>query len=248
MAPQRVAEAQLWATRDRDDSARQELVRRHLPLARSLAGRYRSSNEPFDDLVQVAALALVKAVRRFDPERGRPFAAFAAPTILGELKRHFRDTGWSVHVARGALELALRVQNGVSELQAAHGRSPSVPDLAAHLGLSADEVLEGLEAAQAHYADSLDVPVGGADSEDSQSAALVDHMGGLDGAYADVELRSAFSDVVRRLPAPERRALVLRLRRGLKQSEIADIMDISQMSVSRMLRRAGERLRGEMEV
>ena len=221
---------------------RDELVRRHLPLARLLAARYRNPNEPFDDLVQVASLGLVKAVTRFDPEFGRPFIAFAAPTILGELKRHFRDTSWSVHVPRGVLELSLKVQAGADELAGTTNRSPSIPELAAHLEIDTEQVLEGLETAAARYADSLDAPVASVDPGDPGATSGIERLGEIDVGYDAVEVRTSLSSAMRMLPREERRALVLRLAHGLRQSEIAERLDCSQMHVSRLLRRAGTRL------
>jgi RNA polymerase sigma-B factor len=244
---ERCSDAELWARRAGEPAAREELVRRHLGLARGLAARYRNPREPFDDLVQVASLGLVNAVKRFDPERGRPFVAFAAPTILGELKRYFRDTSWAVHVARGSLELALRVQTGAETLARRDGRSPSVPELAAHLGLSAEQVLEGLEAAGAHYADSLDAPARSGDGDGPAATTVLEQLGREDAAYDDVELNSSLSATLRRLPRDERQALILRLGDDLKQSEIAELLGCSQMHVSRLLRRAGDRLRAELD-
>ncbi|HLI60607.1 MAG TPA: SigB/SigF/SigG family RNA polymerase sigma factor [Solirubrobacteraceae bacterium] len=240
-------DSELWHRRADDPAAREELVRRHLPLARRLAARYRNRHEPLEDLVQVASLALVKAVERFEPERGRPFVAFAAPTILGELKRHFRDTSWAAHVNRGALELALQVQGAVEELSRQTGRSPSVADLAVHLELDAERVLEGLEAGAAHYADSLDVAAPGADDDDARAATVLDHLGSEDAGYEEVEMRGSLGPALARLPHAERQALALRLDHGLKQSEIAARLGCSQMHVSRLLRRAGERLRAELD-
>ena len=238
---------ELWRRRAHDPAAREELIRRHLPLARRLAARYRNQHEPFDDLVQVASLGLVKAVGRFEPERGRPFVAFAAPTILGELKRHFRDTSWAVHVPRGALELALRVQAAVEELSRSTGQSPSVVDLARYLGIDYERVLEGLEAATAHYADSLDVPGRAGEDDDSPAATTLERLGAEDTAYDDVDVASSLQRALSRLPHEERRALVLRLEQGLKQSEIAAVLGCSQMHVSRLLRHGGQRLRAELD-
>jgi RNA polymerase sigma-B factor len=238
----RLPDPVLWARRDSHEGAREELIRRHLPLARGLAARYRNPNEPFDDLVQVASLGLVKAVTRFDPEMGRPFVAFAAPTILGELKRHFRDTSWSVHVPRGALELSLRVQAGADSLVQATGRSPSIAELAAHLEIDAEQVLDGLETAGAHYADSLDAPAPGGDS-DADMVSVGDRIGDVDQAYDDIEMITSLGVAMRRLPNEERQALTLRLEQQLKQSEIAEMLGCSQMHVSRLLRRAAGRLR-----
>jgi RNA polymerase sigma-B factor len=243
----RLPDAELWPLRESEDAARAELIRRHLPLARGLAARYRNPNEPFDDLVQVASLGLVKAVTRFDPAMGRPFIAFAAPTILGELKRHFRDTSWSVHVPRGALELSLKVQAGAEDLARNTGRSPSITELAAHLELDTERVLDGLETAGAHYSDSLDAPAAGGDESDAGTISVGDRLGEVDHAYDDVEVRSSLAIAMRQLPLDERRALVLRLEHGLKQSEIAELLGCSQMHVSRLLRRAGSRLRETFE-
>src|SRR5580700_3428732 len=138
-----------------DRNARDELVTRFLPLARKLARRYAGAREPFEDLLQVASLGLVKAVDRYDSERGTAFTSFAVPTILGELKRYFRDLGWSVHVPRGAQERALKVEEAQQKLTLKHGRSPSVPQLAEYLELSIEEVLDGLETAVAHHSVSL---------------------------------------------------------------------------------------------
>lgn len=233
----------LWPLRADRPAARDELVRRNLPLARKLASRYANPNEPFDDLFQVASLGLVKAVNRFDPSFERPFAAFATPTILGELRRHFRDTGWSLHVPRGAQELAQRVQKAVGQLTDRHGRSPLVHELAVYLELSAEEVLLGIEAAHGHFAGSLDAPVRGLDSGDSEPATLLSETGTVDTGYSLVETSTVLSDGIRQLPYAEREALVLRLEYDLTQTEIATRLGCSQMQVSRLLRQAANRLR-----
>ncbi len=216
----------------------EELVRRFLPMARGLAARYNSANEAYEDLVQVASLGLLQAINRFDPDRGSPFSAFAVPTVLGELKRHFRSTGWAVHVARGAQELAQRVDLARRELVELTGREPRVPELAAYAGLEVDDVRQGLIAGAAHHASSLDTPLG----DDPEAGTLVDMIGGEDQAFS---LRETVIDLqagTARIPAQERRALWLRVSMGLKQREIAEQMGCSQMQVSRLLRRAGERL------
>jgi RNA polymerase sigma-B factor len=236
----------LWSRRDEDPAARDELIRRNLPLARALAARYINPNEPFDDLVQIASLGLVKAVDRFDTAFGRPFAAFATPTILGELRRHFRDSGWSVHVPRGAQELALRVQKAVGELTDRQGRSPLVHELAVYLELSVEEVLNGLDAAHAHYATSLDAPAGRHDEPEPET--LLDQTGAVDPGYALVETGSTIVAGIDRLPDEQRDAMVLRLGHDLTQGEIAARMGCSQMQVSRLLRRAAHQLRGEIAV
>lgn len=238
----------LWRERLISSSARDELVRRHLGLARSLAARYRNANDPFEDLVQVASLGLVKAVDRFDPTFGTPFAAFAAPTILGELRRYFRDTSWSLHVPRGAKELALDVQVAAAELAESAGSTPTVLELAAYMGRPTEQVIDGLETAQAHFAASLDAPLGAADPGDGETATLLDRAGNEEQGYGIVELSASLRSAMGHLPHQERRALELRLGRDLKQSEVAAVMGCSQMQVSRLLRRATRRLREEMDL
>ncbi len=233
----------LWRLRGAAPVVRDELVRRHLPLARKLAVRYQNPHEPFEDLVQVANLGLLNAVDRYDAERGVPFGAYATPTILGELKRHFRNTGWAAHVPRAAQELAQRVQRAVGELTERHGRSPEVAELAQFLELDVEEVLEGLESAQAHYSDSLDAPVAEGMAEPT---TLGDTLGTVDEGYALFETASSLSGGISQLPYLERTALTLRMQGDLKQSEIARAMGCSQMQVSRLLRRAGDRLRDQL--
>jgi RNA polymerase sigma-B factor len=228
--------------RECDDRwARDALIDRYQPLARRLARRYLTSAEPFDDLVQVASVGLVAAVDRFDPRRGVPFTGFAIPTILGELKRYFRDTGWSAHVPRGAQEAALRVEDAAQQLAARTGRAPNVGELAQYLELDAEQVLAGLEAGSAHFAMSLDAPVATPDTEDREP--LHAQVGEVEDGYALVEMTASLAAALPRLPYLERRALTLRLRDNLKQTEIAAQLNCSQMQVSRLLRRAGTRLR-----
>jgi RNA polymerase sigma-B factor len=233
----------LWPARHVLPAARDELVRRHLPLARKLASRYQNPHEPFEDLVQVATIGLIGALDRYEPERQVPFGAYATPTILGELKRHFRNTGWAAHVPRPAQELAQQVQRAVGELTQQHGRSPEVAELAQFLELDVEQVLDGLESAQAHYSDSLDAPT----AEDvPEATTLGETLGVLDDGYALIETASSLSGGIERLPYLERRALTLRIRGDLKQSEIAKAMGCSQMQVSRLLRRAADRLRDQL--
>jgi len=237
----------LWAERETSPSARDELVRRHLALAEGLAARYRNVNDPFEDLVQVATLGLIKAVDRFDPDFGASFVSYAAPTILGELKRYFRDTGWSLHVPRGAKEAALEVRNAADELVDATGRSPTVTEIAIHLGRRTEDVVAALEAANAHFADSLDAPLSGSD-DDSLDITLLDHAGAADDGYGLSEMRASLPSAISRLPYHERRALELRMREAMTQTEIATQLGCSQMHVSRLLRRAAERMREHMQL
>jgi RNA polymerase sigma-B factor len=216
-------------------------VRRHLPLARALAARYGRTQEPFDDLVQVASLGLVKAIDRFDPDRGLAFSSFAVPTILGELKRHFRDKGWSVHLPRGLQELVLRVQRADAQLSARSGRSPTVVEIAEYLSVDTEAVLEALEATAAHTATSLDAPI---ESETPEDAATPhDTIGAEDDRYALVDASASLADAMRTLRKTDREVFALRFRHELSQREIATRMGVSQMQVSRMLRRATDQLR-----
>lgn len=228
-----------------DRRAREELVERYMMLARRLAARYRSPNEPFEDLAQVAFLGLLTAIDRYDPTRGVAFPAFAVPTVLGELKKYFRRSGWSVHVPRGAQEMAQRVERASRDIVARSGRQPRVHELAEYLEVSAEEVVVGLEAGAAHYAQSLDAPVIVSGTEEQRT--LMDTLGRSEEAYEAIELVMSLSSAIARLPYLERRALSLRLEHGVKQSEIAGELDCSQMQVSRLLRRAAGHLADAMD-
>ena len=225
-----------------DPRAREELVRRYMPLAGKLASRYMNPYEPFDDLLQVASLGLLGAIDRFDAERGVGFPSFAIPTILGELKRYFRSTGWSAHVPRGAQELAMRVDRGSRQIQARTGRPPSVAELEDHLSMSTEDVLTGLEAGSAHYSVSLDAPVAST-GQDSEPEPLASTIGDADEALGLVEARVSVAAAMKRLPRLEREALSLRIGADLKQTEIAAQLGCSQMQVSRLLRRASASVR-----
>lgn len=232
--------AQRWQEH-RDRGARDELFSRFAPLARKLAGRYANPHEPLEDLVQVAFVGLLGAIDRFDPERGVRFPAFAIPTILGELKRYFRNTGWSAHVPRGAQEMALRVDRAARQIAAQSGRQPRVQELAEYLEVEPEDVLQGLDAGTAHYSISLDAPLSNAD--DDEPDALSDSIGCADDGYGLVETTVSLTAAVARLPYLERRALMLRLDCDMKQTEIAEELDCSQMQVSRLLRRAAAKVR-----
>ena len=225
---------------DGDQRAREQLVERFLPLARKLARRYSGAHEPFDDLLQVASLGLVKAIDRFDTSRGTAFSSFAVPTILGELKRYFRDLGWSVHVPRGAQELALKVEEARQRMMSRTGRPPSVPELAEYLELSIEDVLEALETAGAHHTASLDAP---RDDGEEESGTLGDAFGQVDERFALVDDKVTIAAAARHLGARERRVLLLRFVEDMTQSQIASMIGVSQMQVSRILRRALEQLR-----
>ena len=225
-----------------DRAARDELVRRFLPLARKLARRYNGAREPFDDLLQVASLGLVKAVDRYDLERGTAFSSFAVPTILGELKRYFRDLGWAVHVPRGAQELAVKVEEASQRLSAWGGRAPTVSDIAQYLEIEVGDVLDALETARAHHASSLDAPH---DDGEGESGSLVDSFGAEDPALLLANERVTVGEACLYLTDREREVLRLRFVEDLTQTEIAGRVGVSQMQISRILRRAVARL-GEL--
>jgi RNA polymerase sigma-B factor len=222
-----------------DLAAREELCERFLPLARDLALRYTYTDEPLEDLVQVASLGLIKAIDRFEPGRGTKFTSYAAPTILGELKRHFRDKGWSLHVPRDLQERTLALSRATEALSKELGRSPKVREVAAHLGCSIEQVLEAQEAAASYEAASLDAP---AARDDGESAALVDLLGQEDSSYELVEDREAIASTWHALPEVERQVLELRFMHDMTQREIGERIGYSQMHVSRLLRRALTRL------
>jgi RNA polymerase sigma-B factor len=227
-----------------DPRARDALIERFLPLARKLAARYIRSGEPYDDLVQVASLGLVKAVDRFDPTRGNAFTSYAVPTIVGELKRHFRDASWTLHVGRRAQERARAVGDARREISATTGRSPTVSDLAQYLEVETEDVLEGLQAASAYTALSLDAPASSAPSSDPPPAATrAETLGELDSHLGQVDERVTISAAAQHLPKLEREVLYLRFGADLSQTEIAERVGVSQMQISRILRRSLGRLR-----
>jgi RNA polymerase sigma-B factor len=222
-----------------DRGARDELIERFLPLARKLARRYIPSSEPYDDLVQVASLGLVKAVERFDPDRGFAFTSFAVPTIVGELKRYFRDSGWALHVDRSAQELARKINDAEHRISATTGRSPTVSELAQYLELSEEEVLDGLQTAEAYDALSLDAPLQG---DDDGTTSRLDAIGDEDERLLLVDDHATVFAAARHLPRREREILFLRFGEDLTQTEIAERVGVSQMQVSRLLRRSLRRL------
>ena len=224
---------------DKDQTARDQLVERFLPLARKLARRYAGAHEPFDDLFQVASYGLLKALDRFDPDRGIAFSSFAVPTIVGELKRYFRDLGWSAHVPRGAQELALKIRHAQERLTTSTGRSPTVQELAQYMELSIEQVIEGHEAAAAHHAASLDVPN---DDDDDCTCTVADTFGVEDAGFEFVENSATVAAALRLLSDRERHVVTLRFFEDRTQSEIAAVVGVSQMQISRILRGAISRL------
>ncbi|WP_420855674.1 RNA polymerase sigma factor SigF [Streptomyces oceani] len=222
---------------------RNHLVRMHLPLVEHLARRFRNRGEPLDDLTQVATIGLIKSVDRFDPDRGVEFSTYATPTVVGEIKRHFRDKGWAVRVPRRLQELRLSLTSATAELSQQHGRAPTVHELAQRLSLSEEEVLEGLESANAYSTLSLDVP-----DTDDESPAVADTLGAEDDALEGVEYRESLKPLLEELPPREKKILLLRFFGNMTQSQIAEEVGISQMHVSRLLARTLAQLRDRLLV
>lgn len=226
-----------------DPRTREELVRTHLPLARHAAKRSRRSRDSVDDLYQVACYALVKAVDGFDPSRGLAFSSYAIPTISGELKRYARDTGWGMRVPRGLQERILKVERTIADLTAESGRSPTTAQIADAAGLSSEAVLEAIEAGSNHALDSLDTPL----RAEPDAATRLETIGTADPGYEFVENALAVAPALRELPERERTILSLRFGKELPQSEIATRLGISQMHVSRLLRRTLDDLADRVE-
>jgi RNA polymerase sigma-B factor len=223
-----------------DPQAREALVHRFLPLADHLARRFVGRGESLEDLVQVASLGLVQAIDRFDPDRDVRFSTFAAVTITGELKRHFRDRGWSIRVPRNLQEAALLVNRTLRDLTQELGRSPTVAEVADRTDLAQDQVLEAMEAARAYATASLDSPLG-----DDDAVSVGETIGHRDPGYEVAEGWASLVPSIGELPARERRILYLRFFRGMTQTEIAADIGISQMHVSRLLSQTLERLRAD---
>jgi RNA polymerase sigma-B factor len=221
----------------KDPLVREDIVERFLPLARSLALRYRGSTEQLDDLFQVANLALVRALDRFDPSRGKAFVAFAAPTILGELRRHFRDRVWELRLPRDLQERTMEVQKAVRKLSDELGRSPTVSQIAQCLELSQEEVAEALQADEARRTLSLDVPT---NRQDAESAPMAETVGHSEPGYEAVETQIAANDA--ELTEREAQVLKMRFEEDLTQYDIGDRIGVSQMQVSRIMRGALRKL------
>jgi RNA polymerase sigma-B factor len=232
----------LFVRRDAGDPhARDALIERFLPLARSLARRYERSGEPLEDLVQVASLALVKAIDGYDPARGVAFSSYAVPTIAGELKRYFRDRTWAVRPPRDLQDMTLRVARAADVLAAQHGRPPTVAELSAAINATDEEILEALQAQRAHRGLSLHAPV-----HDGE-VALHDTLGAIDDGYARAETRAVLEDMLGNLPRRSREVLRLRFEEDLTQAEIGALIGVSQMQVSRIIRDAIGQLRRRAE-
>ena len=227
-----------------DPELREELARLHLPLVEYLAKRFKDRGEPLDDLIQVGSVGLLKAIDRFDLDRGVEFSTYATPTIVGELKRYFRDKGWAVRVPRRLQELSLRLNKVVSQLTQDLGRSPTVSEIAQAAEVSEEEVLEALESGQAYSTTSLDAPAG---NDDEDTPQRLERMGEDDIALDNLEYFASLAPLIEQLPEREREILYLRFFKGMTQSKIAEHVGISQMHVSRLLSRILEFLRSGME-
>jgi RNA polymerase sigma-B factor len=228
--------------RDGDRDARAALAERFMPLARALARRYLGTQEPIEDLMQVAYLGLIKAIDRFDAARGNHFAAYAVPTILGELRRHFRDTAWAVHVPRGSQERAMEVERAREVLSTRRGHAPTVGEIAQYLERDQEEVLDAMQVSTARGAVSLDAPRPGG-GEEGELEARAESIGSDDEGYELVEERSAVAHALASLPAREQRVVRLRFEQEMTQSQIAAEVGLSQMQISRVLRHSLERMR-----
>ncbi len=226
-----------------DVEARERLIEQYLPLVRSLARRYSYRGEQLEDLVQVGCIGLIKAIDRFDVDRGVELTTYATPNIIGEIKRHFRDKGWSVRVPRGLQELNVRLSRLIEDLTVQLERSPTVPELAKAAGVQEEEVLEALETGQAYATLSLSAPTSGDESDDLDP---LESLGELEHEYEVSEDRAVLAPGLRVLDDRERRILHLRFYEGLTQSQIAQQVGISQMHVSRLIRRALEKVRDEI--
>ena len=224
-----------------DVAARDRLVEELMPLVRSLANRYAGRGEPTEDLVQVGAIGLVKAIDRFELEKGVELSTYAVPTIVGEIRRHFRDRTWAVHVPRRLKELSMKLSRTRDDLSAELGRSPTVAELAAAVGVDEEEAMDPQEAAKANAPRSLDQPY------DEDEPARVPGLADEERGYAALERGSVVRQGLDALDERERRIVVLRFLRGMSQSEIAAEVGISQMHVSRLLRKALEAMRGRLE-
>lgn len=219
---------------DGDEAARDELVTMYLNLVKYLASRFRNRGEPIEDLVQVGTIGLIKAIDRFDIDRQVEFTTYATPTIVGELKRYFRDKGWAIKVPRRLQELSFRVNQAVDALTQELQRSPTIDELADYLGVTSDEVLEAMETSEAYNFVSLETDRGG---DGSDTFSILEYIGEDDALMLAIDDRTTLQEAFKKLSPQEQRVLYLRFFEGLTQTEIARRLEISQMQVSRLLRR-----------
>lgn len=226
-----------------DEAARDELVTNHINLVRYLAAKFKNRGEPMDDLIQVGTIGLIKAIDRFDPERGLEFTTFATPTILGEIKRHFRDKGWNVRVPRRLQELSAKINTVTDELTRDLQRSPSTEEVAEKLGVSVDEVLEAMESSSAYSAVSLDTPA----TDDEDSVSLGDHLPSIDQDLDASNDRIVIEDAIAEFSPREQEIIRMRFEQGLTQVEIAEELGVSQVQVSRLLRRTLKKIQEKID-
>ncbi len=227
-----------------DASARDQLIVNHLNLVRFLASKFKNRGEPVEDLIQVGTIGLIKAIDRFDPERGLEFTTYATPTIMGEIKRHFRDKGWSVRVPRRLQELSAKVNQATDELTNQLQHSPSVEEIAEHLGASVDEVLDAMESSSAYTSVPLE---GGGSSDDEEAPSVIDHYATEDADLAASDDRIVLEQAIADFSPREQDVIRMRFVDGLTQVEIAERLGISQVQVSRLLRRTLRRLQDKID-
>jgi RNA polymerase sigma-B factor len=225
------------------NAAREDLVHLHLALVEHCARRFRNRGEPFEDLVQVGTIGLIKSVDRFDTDRGVEFSTYATPTIIGEIKRYFRDKGWAIRVPRRLQELRMQISGATSELTQTLGRSPTPREIADAIGCSVEEIIEGMESSNAYATLSLDAT----DDSDDGGPSMLDAIGIDDEALEHVEIRESVKPLLESLPPREKKILLLRFFKNMTQSEIAAEIGVSQMHVSRLLTRTLEQLRASLD-
>ena len=226
-----------------DEDARNELVMSHLNLVRFLASKFKNRGEPLDDLVQVGTIGLIKAIDRFDPERGLEFTTYATPTILGEIKRHFRDKGWSVRVPRRLQELSSKVNQATDELTKELQRTPSTEEVASKLGVTVEEALEAMESSSAYSS----VPLESGGSDDDDAPAVIDHYASVDQDLAASDDRMVIEDTIKEFSPREQEVIRMRFNDNLTQVEIAKRLGVSQVQVSRLLRRTLKKLQEKVD-
>ena len=224
-------------------TARDDLVRLHLPLVEHCARRFRNRGEPYEDLVQVGTIGLIKSVDRFDVDRGVEFSTYATPTIIGEIKRHFRDKGWAIRVPRRLQELRMQISGATADLTQSLGRSPTPSELAERIGCSVEDVIEGIESSNAYSTLSLDA----GDSSDDGALSMLDTLGVDDAGLEHVDLRESIKPLLESLPAREKNILMLRFFKNMTQSQIAAEVGVSQMHVSRLLGKTLDHLREALD-
>jgi len=229
--------------REGDEDARQQLIVNHLNLVRFLASKFKNRGEPLEDLVQVGTIGLIKAIDRFDPDRGLEFTTYATPTIMGEIKRHFRDKGWSVRVPRRLQELSQKANQATEDLTRELQRSPSVEEIADRIGVSVDELLEAMESSSAYSA----VPLEGGGSDDEEAPAVIDHYASVDRDLEASDDRIVLEEAIADFAPREKDIIRMRFIDGLTQVEIAERLGISQVQVSRLLRRTLKRIQEKIE-